>query len=202
MISCRKAFCHKVASKRQKCEWCFPYERCLSYNFPQLFPQPKLVCGLLEESSFLATRSWNTALKTSPRRVIPDSWLDPILGFSVFLLNYHIFFFEVHVLLDGLPVASIRHVKESTGRFSQCFSLRKVHHTGLHHFSLASSFQGKGPHIWIISSALSMDQVSMFPVIFTSLLSSPAGTWSSTGLKSDSKPSSLACKTSFPCGVP
>lgn len=148
MISCRKAFCHKVASKRQKCEWCFPYERCLSYNFPQLFPQPKLVCGLLEESSFLATRSWNTALKTSPRRVIPDSWLDPILGFSVFLLNYHIFFFEVHVLLDGLPVASITHVKESTGRFSQCFSLRKVHHTWTSSFQPCFIFsRERSPHL-------------------------------------------------------
>lgn len=161
MISCRKAFCHKVASKRQKCEWCFPYERCLSYNFPQLFPQPKLVCGLLEESSFLATRSWNTALKTSPRRVIPDSWLDPILGFSVFLLNHHIFFWSscairwitsrLHKACERInrPFFSVLFPKKSpsywTSSFQPCFIFSREGSPHLNH--QFRSLHGSSQHV-------------------------------------------------------
>ena len=139
-----------------------------------MFLKPRFVCGLLEKSLFPVPRSWNTALNTSPKGKSFHELIRASSRLLCFLLNHRIYIFKfMCCMLDGLPISSIKQVKESDRSiFLVLFPKKSRSHLQLH-FVFSMTFNDP-QHFKGMTPALSLDLKSECSTLF-----SPIGKWNS-----------------------
>ena len=157
-----------------------------------MFLKPRFVCGLLEKSLFPVPRSWNTALNTSPKGKSFHELIRASSRLLCFLLNHRIYIFKfMCCMLDGLPISSIKQVKESDRSIFLVLFPKKSRSR-----SFTLSFQWPS-----MTPSISREWLQLFLWISSQSVPHYFHPLASEILKSSSTFPSFVFKTSFPRGV-